>query len=221
MGFDGLRRRLRPLSTAVTLLAAGPASAQVEVPATMSAVPFEVRYAAEAVDAILTSEPATVSLEAFAHDTVTGVYLRGKLGEVPESIAYGRDPGLRRYLWFSIQHGEHLEYVAMLFDVDSDMLPEYLLFRTIDRKRNVEHATEYRAPRAADEVFDISFQSACRPPSCDPAHWTIAPRTTVAVPREWFEVWRSRFGVAAARGEWWLGRPKRVFEEPYAETQAP
>lgn len=219
MGLDRVIRRAGALVTTATALLAVSLPAQVDHPTTMRAVPFEVRYAADAVDAILTSEPATVSLEAFADDTVTGVYLRGTFAEVPESVAYGRDPGLRRYLWFSIQHGEHLEYVAMLFDIDSDLLPEFLLFRTIDRKRNIEQATEYRAPRAMDEVFDISFQSACQPPRCDPAHWTIAPRETIAVPSEWFAIWRSRFGVAAVRGEQWLGRPKSAFERPYAESQ--
>ncbi len=170
-------------------------------------VPFEVRYAAAAVDSILTSPNGGVQLEAFANDTITGVYITGELGGQPKSIGFGIDPGDRRYLWFSVRHAYNIEYVAMLFDIDADLTPEFMLFRTIDTKRRTEYAVDYRAPNAIDEIFDITFQPACAEPACDPSSWTVQPRQMVAVPASWFGIWRPLFGLAATRGEAWIGRP--------------
>ena len=170
-------------------------------------VPFEVRFATAAVEAILGSGDR-VTLEAYAADTVTGVYLYGSLRGEEETIGYGLNAAERRYLWFSIDHGPHVEYVAILFDIDADLAPDFLLFRTIDRKKNIEYATEYRSPGAVSETFDISFQSACQPPGCDPASWSIRPRTTLPVAESWFDPWRPLFALAAARGEEWIGRSR-------------
>jgi hypothetical protein len=157
------------------------ASAQ-DQPEVLHTIPFEVRFAAAAGDSILTSPDGGVRLEAFANDTITGVYLTGQLGGQPKSIGFGIDPGDRRYLWFSVRHTSNIEYVAMLFDVDADLTPEFMLFRTIDTKRRTEYAIDYRAPKAIDEIFDITFQPACVEPTCDPSSWTVRPRQMVAVP---------------------------------------
>jgi hypothetical protein len=187
-------------------LTSTPASAQ-DQPEALHTIPFEVRFAASAADSILTSSNGGVRLEAFANDTITGVYLTGQLGGQPKSVGFGIDPGDRRYLWFSVRHTSNIEYVAMLFDVDADLTPEFMLFRTIDTKRKTEYAIDYRAPDAIDEIFDITFQPACVEPACDPASWTVRPQQMVAVPAAWFGIWRALFGVAAARGEAWIGRP--------------
>jgi hypothetical protein len=147
-----------------------------------------------------------VGLESFDSGRVTGVYLVGTLGERRESIGYGRDAAERRYLWFSVSRGDSLDYVAMTYDVDHDLLPEFLLFRTVDLAGRIESVVEYRAPSVSDVEFDIQIQSACQPPSCDPATWTIAERVVRLVPADWFEPWRELYGIAAMRGERWLGQ---------------
>ena len=194
------------LLVASLLLASTPALAQ-DQPELLQTIPFEIRFAAAAVDSILTSPDGGVGLEAFANDTITGVYLKGQLGGQPKSVGFGVDPGDRRYLWFSVRHAYNIEYVAMLFDIDADLTPEFMLFRTIDTKRRTEYAIDYRAPEAIDEIFDISFQPACMEPACDPTSWTVRPRRMAAVPASWFSVWRPLFGLAAVRGEAWIGRP--------------
>jgi len=188
------------------LLGSTPALAQDQLEL-LQTIPFEIRFAAAAADSILTSPNGGVELEAFANDTITGVYLSGQFGGQPKSVGFGVDPGDRRYLWFSVRHASNIEYVAMLFDVDADLTPEFMLFRTIDTKRRIEYAVDYRAPNAIDEIFDISFQPACVEPACDPTSWTVRPRQMVAVSASWFGVWRSLFGLAAIRGEAWIGRP--------------
>lgn len=95
----------------------------------------------------------------------------------------------------------------MTYDIDRDLLPEFLLFRTVDRSGRRETVVEYRAPAVQDAGFDIQIQSACQPPACDPATWTVAEREVRFVPADWFEPWRELYGVAAMRGERWLGRP--------------
>ncbi len=194
------------LAVASIPLTSTPVTAQ-DQPEGLHTIPFEIRYAAAAVDSILTSPNGGVRLEAFANDTITGVYITGELSGQPRSIGFGVDPGDRRYLWFSIRHAYNMEYVAMLFDIDADLTPEFLLFRTIDTKRRTEYAIDYRAPHAIDEIFDITFQPACVEPACDPSSWTVRPRQMVAVPATWFGIWRPLFGLAAARGEMWIGRP--------------
>lgn len=169
--------------------------------------PFEVRYAAWAAESILGSGHEGIGLEAFADDVVTGVYLRGRFGGQMESVGYGREATGRRYLWFSIDRGYNLDYVALLYDVDEDLLPDYLLFRTIDHKGRREYATEYRSPSVRGQRFDIEFQPACVLPACDPTGWTVLPRESIEVDASWFSLWRPLFGLAALRGENWLGRP--------------
>jgi len=168
----------------------------------------DVQYAARAADSILSSgTEGGVSLEAFNGGIATGVYLYGAHAGELESIGYGRDAANRRYLWLSISRGDSLEYMAMLYDVDQDLLPDFLLFRTVDRARRGEILTEFRAPVARATPFDISVQSACQPPRCDPASWTVRERTTIQVPAEWFDAWRPVVSLAATRGERWIGRP--------------
>ncbi|HUP01417.1 MAG TPA: hypothetical protein VM737_07860 [Gemmatimonadota bacterium] len=173
----------------------------------LTLAPPEVRYTVRAADSILTTPDGGISLESFRGDTVTGVYLRGLLGGRAESVGYGLDPGSRRYLWLSVGRGDSLEYVAMLFDVDGDLTPEFLLFRTVDHGRRIESATEYRAPGVDDGDLDITFQPACAAPRCDPSTWTLRPREQVVVPAHWFIAWRPVFGLAAMRGERWIGEP--------------
>lgn len=195
-------------------LAMVPRPAGAQEPAFM---PSEVRFAVRAADSILTSPAGGLSLEAFRGDTVTGVYLQGAFGGRAESIGYGADAGGRRYLWFSIGRAartatdsaatDSVEYLAMLFDVDRDLTPDFLLFRTIDRAARIDVATEYRAPNVAGQAFDITFQPACAPPRCDPATWTVRPRRGQAVSAAWFDAWRPLFAIAAMRGERWLGEP--------------
>lgn len=187
--------------------AAASARQDVTPDAALALAPPPVRFAAEAADSILTTAGGGVSLEAFAGDSVTGVYLRGSYAGRPESVGYGIDRDGKRYLWFSLGRGDSMDYVAMLFDVDRDLTPEFLLFRTVDRSGRVESATEYRAPSVMGFDFDITFQPACAPPRCDPATWTVEERQVVAVPALWFAPWRPLYGVAAARGEMWLGKP--------------
>jgi hypothetical protein len=50
-------------------------------------------------------------------------------------------------------------------------------------------------------------QPACQPPRCDPSTWTRTEREVVVVPADWFDPWRALYGMAAMRGERWLGRP--------------
>ena len=158
-------------------------------------------------DEILSTPDSGVGLEAFDSGHVTGVYLIGALADQRESIGYGADPAGRRYLWFSVPRGDSLDYVAMTYDVDRDLIPEFLLFRTVDRARRVERIVEYRAPAVMGEDFGIQVLPACQPPRCDPATWTIEDRSVVMVPADWFEPWRALYGVAAMRGERWLGKP--------------
>lgn len=202
--------RLRLAAAAMLALGqpvAASARQNVTPDAALALAPPAVRFAAEAADSILTTAGGGVSLEAFAGDSVTGVYLRGSYAGRAESVGYGIDRDGKRYLWFSIGRGDSLDYVAMLFDVDRDLTPEFLLFRTVDRGGRIESATEFRAPSVMGFDFDIAFQPACAPPRCDPASWTVEERRVVAVPALWFAPWRPLYGVAAARGERWLGRP--------------
>jgi hypothetical protein len=142
------------------------------------------------------------------------VYLHGTHGGELESIGYGRDPAQRRYMWLSLSRGDSLEYMAMLFDVDQDLLPDFLLFRTVDRGRREEWLREYRAPVARDAPIDISIPSACQPPRCDPATWTVHEREHAPVPAGWFEAWRPLVALAAMRGERWIGRPAASLPPP-------
>ena len=172
--------------------------------------PGEVRYAVGSAEEILSTPDSGVSLEAFDSGRVTGVYLIGALADQRESIGYGRDPAGRRYLWFSLPRGDSLDYVAMTYDVDRDLIPEFLLFRTVDQAGRVERIVEYRAPAVMEQEFDIQVQPACQPPRCDPATWTVEDRKVVMVPADWFEPWRALYGVAAMRGERWLGKPVEI-----------
>jgi hypothetical protein len=184
-----------------------PVSAQDLADAALRLAPREIRYAIRSADEILSTPDSGVGLESFDSGFVTGVYLIGSLGERRESIAYGRDAATRRYLWFSVGHGDSVDYVAMTYDVDHDLLPDFLLFRTVDRGRRVESITEYRAPSVVDVNFDIHVLPACQAPRCDPATWTLTEREVQTVPAHWFEPWRALYGVAAMRGERWLGKP--------------
>lgn len=188
-----------------------PAAAQddVAIPrdTALRLAPPGVRYSIEAADSILATA-AVISLEAFRGDTVTGVFLNGEFGGDPRSVGYGADPLDRRYLWFSVGRGDTLDYVALLYDIDLDLRPEYLLFRTIDHGRRAEFVFEYRAPAAADEAIDIEIPSACQPPRCDPDTWTVHDRQRFEVPGFWFEPWRTLFALAATQGERWLGEDR-------------
>ncbi len=185
-------------------------------------LPPDVRYALEAAETILTdSPPGAVSLESFHADTVTGVFLEGSYDGQPRSIGYGTDAVGRKYLWFSVGEGDSLDYVASLFDVDRDLTPDFLILRTIDRGERRERTVEYRAPRVAPGDFDITFQPACQLPRCDPTAWTVQPREHVEVPAEWFAPWRAAFGVAASRGEPWLGRSVAALPAPNRPSGPP
>ena len=169
--------------------------------------PGEVAFTARAADEILASgADGQVSLESFTGPTATGVYLHGALRGARESIGYGRDAAGRRYLWLSVSRGT-VEHMAMLYDVDLDLTPDYLLFRTVDPARREEQITEYRAPAAEEETLEINVQPACAPPRCDPATWTVHERERVGVPSSWFDLWRPVLSLAAMRGERWIGRP--------------
>lgn len=202
-------RRLVPAALTGVLVAA-PAGAQTS----------DLAFAASAADSILSSG-VEVGLEAFRGDSVTGVYLRGDYRGEIESVAYGIDARGQRYLWFSVERNPTVKLVAMLMDVDLDVAPDFLLFRIVDEEARVEEAVEYRGPAARDAVIDIQFQSACARPRCDPAGWTVRPRTRREVPPDFFRPWRAPLGLAAARGETWLGEPRSTFAARAPETPAP
>lgn len=168
-------------------------------------------FAVAAADSILSTPGESVSLEAFRGDEITGVYLHGEFGGEPESVAYGSDPQGQRYVWFSVAQGDSIKHVVMLMDVDLDVSPDFLLFRTIDEAARVEVVVEYRAPATRDSPIDIQIQSVCAPPRCDAATWTVRPRERIDVPEEFFDAWRAIFALAATRGETWLGKPKEIF----------
>lgn len=170
-----------------------------------------IRFSIEAADSILSSVDAPVGLEGFKGEAVTGVYLYGSWRGEQESIAYGIDHDDRRYVWFAVQRGDGVEHIAMLLDVDRDLTPEFLLFRTVDRTERSEEMVEYRTREIMDVPIEIQVQPDCAPPACDPAEWTISPRQQVQVPAEFFAPWRAIFGLAAVRGESWLGKPKSMF----------
>lgn len=184
-----------------------PARAQRPADSALLLAPSEVRYSVRSADEILSTPDSGVGLEAFDSGFVTGVYLIGALADRRESIGYGRDPSDRRYLWFSVPRGDSLDYVAMTYDVDRDLTPEFLLFRTVDHANRIERIVEYRAPAVMGVDFGIRVQPACQPPRCDPNTWRIEERSVVMVPADWFEPWRSLYGMAAMRGERWLGKP--------------
>lgn len=169
--------------------------------------PPEVRYAVRSADEILSTPDSGVGLESFDSGFVTGVYLIGLLADVRESIGYGRDVGSRRYLWFSVGRGDSVDYVVMTYDVDHDLRPEFLMFHTVDKGARSESIVEYRAPSVVDVEFGIQVQPACQPPRCDSSTWTTAEREVVVVPADWFDPWRALYGMAAMRGERWLGKP--------------
>ena len=181
--------------------------------------PPEIRYAVRSADEILSTPDSGVGLESFDSGLVTGVYLIGALADQRESIGYGRDAAARRYLWFSVSRGDSIDYVAMTYDVDHDMLPDFLLFRTVDHGDRIESIVEYRAPSVIDVDFDIQVQPSCQPPRCDPTTWTLAEREVRTVPADWFEPWRALYGIAAMRGERWLGKP--VETVPASEAGGP
>ena len=148
-----------------------------------------------------------MGLESFDSGVVTGVYLIGLLADERESIGYGKDAASRRYLWFSVGRGDSVDYVVMTYDVDHDLRPEFLMFHTVDKRARVESLVEYRAPSVIDVDFGIAVQPACQPPRCDPSNWTRAERAVELVPADWFDPWRALYGMAAMRGERWLGKP--------------
>ncbi|HWC07257.1 MAG TPA: hypothetical protein VG799_08435 [Gemmatimonadota bacterium] len=199
------------LGAACLALAAPPAIAQGE-PAVDR--PWEVRYVLEVADSILSTAGAGISLEAFRDDTVTGVFLRGSHGGRDESIGFGRGADRLRYLWFSVEGGPEVEYIVLLYDLDSDLLADFLLVRTIDRNLKSDWALEYRVPAVRNTVFEIALQPACAPPRCDPATWTERPRQVVVMPRAWFDPWTPLLSLAAARGERWLGQPVALLGPP-------
>lgn len=193
------------------LLIASPALAQerhgVPPVVALELAPTEVRLLVMAADSILGSGSSDhISLEAFNQGIATGVYLYGTFRGALKSIGYGRDPGDRRYLWLSVQ-ADSIDYMAMAYDVDLDLTPDFLLLRTVDWGERVERSTEFRAPSVRDTPFDITLQPACIEPHCDPATWTVHDRARADVPTFWFEAWRPLMGLAAMRGERWLGRP--------------
>ena len=169
-------------------------------------------YAVAAADSILSSPGESVGLEAFRGEEITGVYLHGEFRGERESVAYGADPQGQRYVWFSVARGDSIKYVAMLIDVDLDVTPDFLLFRTIDEAARVEVVVEYRSPATRDSPIDIQIQPACAPPRCDPATWTVRPRERIEVTGEFFDAWHAIFALAATRGETWLGKPKGIFQ---------
>lgn len=210
---------LRDLAIAVlaALLAApAPAGAQE----TDGSFLADVWYVAEAAETILSSS-GPVSLEAFDGPVITGVYLHGTLRGGKESVAYGIDGEEKRYSWFSVARGDSLEYVAMLFDVDLDLTPDFLLFRTIDRGAGEETILEYRAPATVGADIDIQVSPACAPPKCDPESWTVHSRQVIEVPEEFFHPWRDAWGLATIRGEPWLGKPKSLLVPDVAEADPP
>ncbi len=201
---------------AVSAAAATPAAAQeVDSRISLELAPPGVQFVVRAADSILASGgDADVSLESFQSSTATGVYLHGRFRDRRESVGYGRDGAGRRYLWLSVSESPSREHMAMLYDLDLDLVPDYLLFRTLDRERRTEELTEYRAPPARDAGIDIAVQPGCAPPRCDPATWTVRDRVRVDVPAFWFEMWRPVMGFAAMRGERWLGRPVAALPAP-------
>jgi hypothetical protein len=196
----------------LVLFTVSPGVAQERVatppPIAIEFAPEGVRYVVLAADSILSSGAAEdISLEAFNSGIATGVYLHGAFNGETESLGYGRDPNERRYLWLSVDRGDSLDYMAMLYDVDRDLAPDFLLFRIVDWRQRVETLTEYAAPSMSGVGFDISVQSACEAPRCDPATWTVRDKTRIDVPDSWFDMWRPVLAFAATRGERWLGRP--------------
>ena len=185
---------------------AAPARAQRPADALQLAPP-EVRYAVRSADEILSTPDSGVGLESFDAGVVTRVYLIGQLAGERASIGYGRDDASRRYLWFSVGRGDSIDYVVMTYDVDHDLRPEFLMFHTVDKSARVESIVEYRAPSVVDTEFGIEVQPACQPPRCDPSTWTRAELEVVVVPADWFDPWRGLYGMAAMRGERWLGKP--------------
>lgn len=206
--------RRAALALLAGLVAAGAARAQEPDAPSLA----DVWRASEAAEAILTSADG-VGLEAFEGSIATGVYLHGTLGGKAESVAWGADPQGKRYLWFSIGTADSVEHVAMLFDTDRDLTPEFLLFRTIDWIDREETIREYRTAGSLDVPIDIQVQPACRPPACDPATWTTGERAVVEVPVEFFHPWRAAWGVAAIRGEPWIGKPKAALLPGVAEAE--
>lgn len=203
----------RAIPCLLLTVVASPLGAQDEVrvprDAAFRLAPAAVRYTVDAADSILASTDR-VSLESFRGDTVTGVFLNGTFDGEDRSVGYGSDPLERRYLWFSVGRGDTLDYVVMLYDVDLDLRPDFLLFRTIDARQQAEFLFEYRSPASRGENLDIEVSPACRPPRCDPAAWTVHERQHFEVPRFWFEPWRPLFALAATRGERWLGEDVRT-----------
>lgn len=220
----GLVSRLRATGSrglAVAVLAAlvaAPAPAGAQRPE--ASFLADVGYSAKAAETILTSSGA-VSLEAFDGPMITGVYLHGILDGKKESVAYGIDGEGKRYSWFSVAQGDSVEHVAMLFDVDLDLTPDFLLFRTIDWGADEETLLEYRTPAIMDADIDIQVNSACAPPRCDPESWTRHPREVIEVPEEFFHPWREPWGVATVRGEPWLGKPRSLLVPDEAPAERP
>ncbi|MDX1660476.1 MAG: hypothetical protein R3326_01685 [Gemmatimonadota bacterium] len=214
----GVVARVLFVAVAIATVVALPTRAQAQQ--TDPSLLADVWYASRAAEAILSSSGA-VSLEAFDGPAITGVYLHGTLNGEKESVAYGVDGEGKRYSWFSVAHGDSVEYVAMLFDVDLDLTPDFLLFRTIDRRAREEAIREYRTPEIMDDDIDIQVNSACAPPRCDPATWTRHPREVIEAPASFFHPWRDAWGLAATRGEPWLGRPKSLLLPDAPDADAP
>lgn len=185
-----------------------------EAPPAVVGRPWEVRYVLEAADSILSTSGAGLSLEAFRDDTITGVFLRGTHRGQEESIGFGRGADRLRYLWFSVDGPPDIEYIVLVYDLDSDLTAEFVLLRTIDRNMRTDWAIEYRIPAVRDAVFEIALQPACAAPGCDPETWTERPRQAVVMPRAWFDPWVPLLSLAAARGERWLGQPVALLGPP-------
>lgn len=195
---------LRVAAAVFALLVLAPSAGRAQ----RAEAPFlaDLWQTAEAAEGILAGA-GDVSLEAFDGPVTTGVYLHGTLEGEEESVAYGADFEGKRYVWFSVAPSDSIEHVAMLYDVDLDLTPDFLLFRTIDRAAREETLREYRTPGIRDAPIDIQVNPACLPPRCDPATWTRHPRRVIEVPPEFFHPWRGVWGLAATRGEQWLGKP--------------
>jgi hypothetical protein len=164
-------------------------------------------------------DPYRVKLESFRGDTISGVFLVDSDLPTARHVAFGRDAGGNRYVWFSRQNPLRASLVA-IYDVDGRGLPDVLYWKQIDHEALLSRAREFRAPAAEGVVFEYASGRGCGTARCEEG-WRDLPLERIEVPSRFLEPLGTLFREAAKHGEPHLDRPVASLDPGRAEKDPP